>query len=796
MFNVQQTTSRLAEMSDAQLAQYAAMHKNDPYVLSLASSESNRRKELRNSAQAQMAGMKPPTVADQTVAGMEQDAQQEDMPHALPEERGIGRLPAQNIAHMADGGIAGYADGGNAIDQYAPQIVAEAKRLGIDPKLALRMFTQESKGDKSAISPKGAAGLGQLMKSAAKDMGISEEDRFDPSKNITASLGYLKKQLNQFKDPVKAVAAYNWGPGNLKKHLAKNNGEINPVGLPKETADYINKLLPIGAANAAETTDEIPRTQPAAAAPAQRAPTQAAVPAARTAPARTGIAAIPKASPAEDDTVYDPMTGAPISGGVAHSQGPQSNSPVAAQLAGIADIPLGIPAALYGTAKTDFLNLPFGKHYTWEEAQKAGNDNWLQYLTLGKSLGLEKDPAYRKDPFNYLAQLPAMGVEKIAEGTGTNKAAAQSILDNVTAVLPFLGKTKGMQVEYNMPKLKGKETPSVAAAEAELKQAEADRAKTEAAVASPRLGYTPENAKPGIKVSPEGTATLPDSAAMGNALGAEKRGQVNWAEDVAARNAAAERAAAAEAQAEAARTAAEKAKPGAAAAFLTDHPWTRQGIAAAPYGVLSANRGLSDTDNEAIDPNAPPVSPTYPDEQYRGMKPGPDEPANAVTEFTKTVEPETKPAGSGFSNEDILTMGLNMMQARPGQGGGALSQLASNIGTSGIATLAARKEREKMAQEQAYKDIVGQYYKAKGEEAQANAAYTNDAKSETALRTKAAGAIETAVAKFQATGMADDAAVAKYRADVTREVFRNLGLSQTAGGISDRAAAALKQYGG
>ena len=522
----------------------------------------------------------------------------------------------------------------------------------------------------------------------------------------------------------------------------------------------------------------------------------AAVPAARTAPAvppaRTGIAAIPKASPAEDDTVYDPMTGAPISGGVAHSQGPQSNSPVAAQLAGIADIPLGIPAALYGTAKTDFLNLPFGKHYTWEEAQKAGNDNWLQYLTIGKSLGLEKDPAYRKDPFNYLAQLPAMGVEKLAEGTGTNKAAAQSILDNATAVLPFLGKMKGMQVEYNMPK-KGKETPSVAAAEAELKQAEADRAKTEAAVASPRLGYTPESAKPGIKVSPEGTATLPDGAAMADALGAEKRGQVNWAEDVAARNAAAERAAAAEAQAEAARTAAEKAKPGAAAAFLADHPWTRQGIAAAPYGVLSANRNLSDTDNEAIDPNAPPVSATYPDEQYRGMKPGPDEPANAVTEFTKTVEPETKPAGSGFSNEDILTMGLNMMQARPGQGGGALSQLASNIGTSGIATLAARKEREKMAQDQAYKDTVGQYYKAMGENAQANAAYTNDLKSETARRKEAAMIIENAVTKFQATGMADAAAVAKYRADVTREVFKNLELAQTSS--DPRIAGLLKQYG-
>ena len=102
-----------------------------------------------------------------------------------------------------------------------------------------------------------------------------------------------------------------------------------------------------------------------------------------------------------------------------------------------------------------------------------------------------------------------------------------------------------------------------------------------------------------------------------------------------------------------------------------------------------------------------------------------------------------------------------------------------------------------MAQEQAYKDIVGQYYKAKGEEAQAQAGYYTDAKSETALRTKAAGAIETALAEWnkQNFGASPEQQIAA-RNNITQAVFRNLGLSQTAGGISDRAAAALKQYGG
>ncbi len=101
MFNVDQITSRLASMSDAQLSQYARMHKDDPYVLPLAAAEAKRRQRIRQNAQPQQAPQA--TVADQTVQQM-----------ALPEEQGIGVLPAQNLETMgmAGGGIVGYADGG------------------------------------------------------------------------------------------------------------------------------------------------------------------------------------------------------------------------------------------------------------------------------------------------------------------------------------------------------------------------------------------------------------------------------------------------------------------------------------------------------------------------------------------------------------------------------------------------------------------------------------------------------------------------------------------------------------
>ena len=86
---------------DSALQQYAALHKNNPYILSLAKSESDRRKALRTAAQGNPGQM--PTVADQSIAGM---AQQQ-----LPENQGIAQIPAPNMQAMADGGIAGYGDG-------------------------------------------------------------------------------------------------------------------------------------------------------------------------------------------------------------------------------------------------------------------------------------------------------------------------------------------------------------------------------------------------------------------------------------------------------------------------------------------------------------------------------------------------------------------------------------------------------------------------------------------------------------------------------------------------------------
>jgi lysozyme family protein len=98
MINVQNISSKLASLPDQALKQYAEMHKEDPYVFSLALSESNRRKQMRSQGQQ---AMPQPRVVDKEL---------EEMDMRLPEDLGIARIPID--MNMASGGIVAFDDGG------------------------------------------------------------------------------------------------------------------------------------------------------------------------------------------------------------------------------------------------------------------------------------------------------------------------------------------------------------------------------------------------------------------------------------------------------------------------------------------------------------------------------------------------------------------------------------------------------------------------------------------------------------------------------------------------------------
>jgi hypothetical protein len=116
---------------------------------------------------------------------------------------------------------------------YSDLIEQAGRQYNVDPKLLSLMLSTESGGDPSAVSKKGATGLLQLMPGTARDMGVT--DPRDPAQNIMAGAKYLSQQLDKYRDPSVALAAYNAGPGAVDQH-----GGIPPY---PETQNYVKKIM-------------------------------------------------------------------------------------------------------------------------------------------------------------------------------------------------------------------------------------------------------------------------------------------------------------------------------------------------------------------------------------------------------------------------------------------------------------------------------------------------------------------------------------------------------------------------
>lgn len=113
-------------------------------------------------------------------------------------------------------------------------IIAEAARTeGVDPTLIRSVIKVESDFNPNSLSRSGAMGLMQLMPATARELGV--QNAYDPVENVRAGTRYLKTLLDRYGGDVRlALAAYNWGMGNLERM---------PERMPAETRNYVDTVL-------------------------------------------------------------------------------------------------------------------------------------------------------------------------------------------------------------------------------------------------------------------------------------------------------------------------------------------------------------------------------------------------------------------------------------------------------------------------------------------------------------------------------------------------------------------------
>jgi soluble lytic murein transglycosylase-like protein len=113
-----------------------------------------------------------------------------------------------------------------------PIISRASRKYGVDVGLIKAVIKAESDFNPHAVSHAGARGLMQLMPATARSLGVS--DSFDPEQNVMGGTRFLKDLLKRYDGNVDAaLAAYNWGPGNVDKR---------PDHLPRETRTYLARV--------------------------------------------------------------------------------------------------------------------------------------------------------------------------------------------------------------------------------------------------------------------------------------------------------------------------------------------------------------------------------------------------------------------------------------------------------------------------------------------------------------------------------------------------------------------------
>lgn len=125
----------------------------------------------------------------------------------------------------------GWSTGRPKIDALIRQ---NGAKHGVDPYLIFCVMEQESHFNARALSPKGAAGLMQLMPGTAARFGV--RNSYDPAQNISGGTRYLRQLMAKFNNRVDLVlASYNAGEGAVVRF----GHRVPPY---RETRNYVKRI--------------------------------------------------------------------------------------------------------------------------------------------------------------------------------------------------------------------------------------------------------------------------------------------------------------------------------------------------------------------------------------------------------------------------------------------------------------------------------------------------------------------------------------------------------------------------
>jgi len=134
--------------------------------------------------------------------------------------------------------------------RYIFHVVEELELRGMPTELALLPYI-ESAFNPQAVSSARAAGMWQFMPGTGRDFQLTQnilrDDRRDVLDSTRAALDYLQQLYGMFGDWHLALAAYNWGQGNVKRAIERNQAAGLGTGymdlnMPVETRNYVPKL--------------------------------------------------------------------------------------------------------------------------------------------------------------------------------------------------------------------------------------------------------------------------------------------------------------------------------------------------------------------------------------------------------------------------------------------------------------------------------------------------------------------------------------------------------------------------